>query len=241
MCGRYALSRGLETLLADFGLAAEDVRAPEEIMAAIPNFNVSPGTDVVVAGAGAGAARERAMVRWGLLPAWAKSAGQRPLVNARAETAAEKPAFRGALAQGRVLVPADGYFEWLQSPAKQPYFLRRADSGVMAMAALVSRRRGPARPGGGQDAWVTTMAVLTTAAAPKLAAIHGRMPVVLERGCWETWLSPDSTKNEVLALLSEPGAWEAEAYRVSSAVNRVANNYAALCSPIESRDSGTLF
>src|ERR1700758_2889401 len=170
MCGRYASGRKRIELLEEFSVQRDQVAEPLK-----PDYNVAPTKAVYTvvdraarpagaepAGADAGAPdpeRELRVMRWGLVPFWAKDVkiGSR-MINARAETIAEKPAFRRAFAKRRCLVPADGYYEWQQVPgaAKQPIYISRADGRSLAFAGLYELWRDPAVNSDDQDAWLWT-------------------------------------------------------------------------------------
>jgi putative SOS response-associated peptidase YedK len=188
--------------------------------------------------------RELLTARWGLVPTWAKdpAIGAR-MINARVETAAEKPAFRQAFAKRRCLVPADGYYEWYTPtagdaprgrsgrPVKQPFYIHRADGAPLAMAGLLSWWRA-----GDSDDWVLTMAVLTTEAAPPLRQIHDRMPVLVDGAQWGRWLDPQWDGAGAIGTVLVPGAGdELVADPVSTAVNSVRNNGPELIEPIRSQ------
>lgn len=176
-------------------------------------------------------ARELRIVRWGLVPSWAKdiSIGSR-MINARAETVSEKPAFRNAFARRRCLLPADGYYEWQQPPAgtkasKQPYFICRPDHGVLAFAGIYELWRDTSMPGDDPAAWLWTAAVITTSAPDELGEIHDRMPMVIDRTSWADWLDPANTDAaDVRSLLAPAAAHGLISYPVSLAVNSVRNN-----------------
>jgi putative SOS response-associated peptidase YedK len=179
MCGRFALHANPEVIALQFGLAAAPRLAPR--------YNIAPGSDILAVRAAAGA-REAALLRWGLVPAWAKDAalGAR-MINARAETVAQKPAFRAALRRRRCLVPASGFYEWQARPAgKQPWYIRPRAGGIFAFAALWERWHGPDGP-------LETCAIVVTAANAALAPIHDRMPVILAPGDYERWLDCERT------------------------------------------------
>jgi putative SOS response-associated peptidase YedK len=175
--------------------------------------------------------RQLRVVRWGLIPSWAKDAsiGSR-MINARAETVTEKPAFRNAVARRRCLLPADGYYEWQQPPAgvkapKQPYFICRPDHGQLAFAGLYELWRDRSVPREDPSAWVWSAAIITTSAPDELGEIHDRMPMVVDRGSWPDWLDPASTDAaDVLALLAPAAAAGLTSYPVSLRVNSVRNN-----------------
>jgi putative SOS response-associated peptidase YedK len=220
MCGRYVVSTPPQQLALDFSAALE-------IEEFAPDYNVAP-TKPVPAVLVRGGGRVLSTLRWGLVPFWAKdpSVGAR-MINARIETAAEKPAFRKAFASRRCLLPADGYYEWLTTPPppdepkakprKQPYFIRPADGGPLALAGLYERWRDAE----GRDLW--TASILTAAAADDLAWIHDRMPLSVPRAGWQAWLDPDlDDPHEARGLLDFAPAWSAAP--VSDRVNSVRNN-----------------
>ncbi len=137
-----------------------------------------------------GGVRELRVVRWGLVPFWAKdtSIGSR-LINARAETVATKPAFRRAFARHRCLLPADGFYEWEKSgdpkhPRKQPYYIRREDGGVLAFAGLYELWRDKDQPEDDRDSWLWTATIITTRAEDEVGRIHDRMPMVIDPARW---------------------------------------------------------
>jgi putative SOS response-associated peptidase YedK len=227
MCGRYAASRSPDDLVVEFEAVAAEGQQPLR-----PDFNVAPTKDVYVVrqkkerdaeGAPTGGShRELRVVRWGLVPSWAKDAsvGNR-LLNARVESLTDKPAFRTAARSRRCLVPADGWFEWakrLDSPGKQPYFVTPQDGSVLAFAGLWEVW------GRGEDR-LYTCTVVTAPAVGVLAEIHPRMPLVLPRDRWAAWLDLRREDVEDLVEPTPPGLVETLELRpVSTAVNNVANN-----------------
>ena len=248
MCGRYAASRNPAALVEEFGVerAAEDVLAPD--------WNVAPTKPAYivldrVSPDGGERRRELAVARWGLVPSWAKdpSIGSR-MINARLESAAEKPSFRRAFARRRCIVPADGYYEWYtpQAPAggkprKQPFFIHPADGSVLGMAGIYEWWRDPDRPEDDPAAWRLTMAVLTTASGGDLARIHDRMPLLVGVADRDRWLDPSvALATEDLLTSAAPAARGLAAYPVSIAVNSVRNNGPELVAPVaaEGPDEG---
>ncbi len=159
------------------------------------------------------------VMRWGLVPHWAKDPkiGSR-MINARVESAAGKPAFRDALARRRCLLPADGWYEWQRlGSQKQPFFMTPADGSSLALAGLWSTWRGP-----DTDAPLVTCTVLTTDAVGPLAEIHDRMPLILPAQAWQAWLDPDSPDpGKLLAPPSAALVAALELRPVSTAVNNV--------------------
>ena len=220
MCGRYASSRGAEELAGSF----EVDQLPEQQLP--PRWNIAP-TDLVYAVV-QGQTRNLRVLRWGLVPSWAKDAkGAARLINARQETVASKPAFRSAYQHRRCLLPADGYYEWQQDGArKQPWFLRSRDGAPLAMAGLYERWSPP----GAEPLWTCT--VLTTHAADELSHVHDRTPLLIPRPDWARWLDPDLT--DPGADLLRPGlAGTLEAWPVSAAVGNVRNDGPELVRPVE--------
>jgi putative SOS response-associated peptidase YedK len=187
-----------------------------------------------------GGVRELRVVRWGLVPFWAKdiSIGSR-LINARAETVATKPAFRRAFARHRCLLPADGFYEWEKSGdqkkgAKQPYYIRREDGGVLAFAGLYELWRDKDRPDDDPDSWLWTATIITTRAEDEVGRIHDRMPMVIEPARWADWLDPTATSAEALHGLMTPAASvHLTTYPVSTEVNSVRHNGPGLIEPME--------
>jgi len=243
MCGRYVSARKKQELLEEFQVEL-DGAAEEELR---PDYNVAPTKKVYAVlarpvkdtdgQAGGPPVRQLRVLRWGLVPSWAKdpAIGSR-MINARLETAAEKPSFRQAFARRRCLLPADGYYEWLADGAarrKRPYFIRPADGGVMAMAGLYEFWRDRARPADDPEAWLVTCTVLTTAAQHEAARIHDRMPVLVPRERWADWLDPGLTAaEEARRLLVPPPPGTFALHPVSAAVNNVRNNGPELIAPV---------
>ncbi|NYG55393.1 SOS response-associated peptidase [Nocardioides perillae] len=254
MCGRYASSRSTDDLVAEFDVVAPRVAAP-----LAPDWNVAPtkevyavlerpprpedgGGDGASDGAGPEPERQLRVLRWGLVPSWAKdpSIGNR-MINARRETVAEKPAFRRAFAARRCLVPADGYFEWYPTsqttkagkPRKQPFFIRPRDGGVLAMAGLYEIWRDPSRAEDDPERFRWTCTVLTTEAEDALGRIHDRMPLMVERDRWSRWLDPRTdAEADLLDLLAPAAPGRLEAFPVATTVSNVRNNGPELVAPL---------
>lgn len=213
MCGRFTLATTTAGELRDrfpLGESAVEIRQ---------RFNVAPGDQLVTVGVRDGAPTGR-MLRWGLVPPWARdpSIGYR-MINARAETVAEKPAFRTSFARRRCLILADGFYEWERAGrAKQPFHITRADGAPFAFAGLWTGWKDPAIEDE-DEAWLRTCTIVTTTANEKITGIHPRMPVILEPGDEQTWLDPE-TPAERLQQLLVPLPPEETAFRaVSRAVN----------------------
>jgi putative SOS response-associated peptidase YedK len=238
VCGRYAASANPDDLVEEF----EVVGRPEQALE--PSWNVAPTQDVyaVLERAPRGEPdepprRRLQVARWGLVPSWAKDAaiGNR-MINARMETVAEKPAFKKAFAKRRALLPADGYFEWYGEVKgkKQPFFIRPADGGVLAMAGLYELWRDPSVPPDAEaDPWLWTVTVLTTTATDDLGRIHDRMPLLVERQRYAEWLDPAvDDPDELRGLLVPAAPGRLTAYPVATTVNNVKNNGPELVDPL---------
>ncbi|MEK6779281.1 MAG: SOS response-associated peptidase [Candidatus Deferrimicrobiota bacterium] len=193
MCGRFTLFEPSAVLSKEFGV-------PVSIDFA-PRYNIAPSQMApVVRASPADEGREFTRLRWGLIPSWAKdpSIGNR-LINARAETAVEKPAFRSALRHRRCLVPASGFYEWQKlDRKKQPFYIRMRDGLPFAFAGLWEHWEDP----GGST--IETYTILTTAANTILSPIHDRMPVIVAPGEYNRWLDPSLQGPDSLAPLLVP-------------------------------------
>ena len=230
MCGRYASARKREELLAEFRIERDRV---DESLA--PDNNVAPTKQVnavMTRGSGGGGdagpqdvARELRVVRWGLVPYWAKDVKSvRQPINARAETAATAPMFRDALERRRCLVPADVFYEWQATEqGKQPFAIARADGQPMAFAGLWEGWRGA------DGTVLRSFAIVTTNANPVLRLLHERMPVILEPVDWPAWLG--EVAGDPGAML-RPSAAELRMWRIGKAVNSVRNDSASLLEPV---------
>jgi len=172
--------------------------------------------------------------RWGLIPWWSKDAksGSR-LFNARSETVATKPSFRDAFRERRIIVPADGFYEWhrTNSGGRQPYYFSRADGQPLAFAGLAERWRPKDAP---KDApLIRSCTVITTTGGPDMEGIHDRMPVILDPATFDLWLSPDDEDTEELrALLRPPPAGTMTHHPVGTRIGNVRNNDPALIEPV---------
>ena len=193
MCGRFTLFEPDTILSREFGVSV--------FPSLSPRYNIAPSQPVAtVRAAPAGSGRELALLRWGLIPSWSKdpAIGNR-LINARAETAREKPSFRNAFRRHRCLIPANGFYEWQRRErGKQPYFVRMRDERVFAFAGLWDRWESP------DEGVIETCAILTTSANAVLAPIHDRMPVILPRTEYARWLDPALLDTDSLAPLLAP-------------------------------------
>jgi putative SOS response-associated peptidase YedK len=225
MCGRYALVVDASALIGEFEL---DAGAPD-VTESFADYNVAPTKHMpVVVQTPEGRAAQ--LARWGFLPSWAKdpSIGSR-MINARSETAAEKPAFRSSFTKRRCLVPASGYYEWYRPTAgglKQPFYIHRTDGRHLAMAGLYSWWR----PSEGEP-WQLTYAVLTGAAIGELAHIHDRVPMLVADADWAAWLDPDA-EGDPIQLVHPTEHGHVVATPVTTRVNNVRNNGPELLEPI---------
>jgi putative SOS response-associated peptidase YedK len=211
MCGRFTLSTSPDALQRAFPA----LEIPADFR---PRYNIAPTQAVLAVRAEEGGPRVR-WLRWGLVPYWAKdpAIGNR-MINARAETLAEKPSFRNAYRQRRCLVLADGYYEWMKvGTAKVPMRIRLPDDRPFTLAGLWERW-GPA---GAEP--LETCTLITTAASPAVAEIHDRMPVILEGDARDRWLDPATPGGELGPLLTAYDG-ELDAYAVSTVVNSPAND-----------------
>lgn len=218
MCGRYASSRGPEDLASYF----EVEEPPEEVLP--PSWNVAP-TDPVYAVVQK-KARLLRVLRWGLVPSWAKDPkGAARLINARQESVADKPAFRKAFATRRCLVPADGYYEWKpEGSRKQPYYLTSRDGTPLAMAGLYEHWKSP------EGEWLSTCTIITTSAPDELGEIHDRVPLLVPKEHWDIWLDPARHDPGDLLIAGTPGVLDA--WPVGKDVGNVHNNGPQLIDPV---------
>ncbi|MDV2994370.1 MAG: SOS response-associated protein YedK [Chroococcidiopsis sp. SAG 2025] len=211
MCGRFTLSQPAEAIASTFQLSL----IPE----LAPRYNIAP-TQPVPTILSEGDRRRFQMLRWGLIPSWAKDASMgAKLINARAETVAEKPAFRSAFRRRRCLVVADGFYEWqLQKSKKQPFYFRLQDGQPFAFAGLWETWQAP------DGEKVDSCTLLTTTANSVLRSVHDRMPVILKPEDYNQWLDPQTQEPEQLKSLLQPYSSEAMvAYPVSTKVNNPTN------------------
>lgn len=254
VCGRYAASQRPENLAEEFevdrvlgaeGWEADYNVAPTKIVPAV--LARRPKADLPPTGGVQPVERQLRLLRWGLVPSWASDPGVGArMINARVETVATKPAFRRAVARRRCLLPADGYYEWYavreadggperagRRPRKQPFFIRPAEGGALAMAGIYELWRDRTVDEQDPAAWLWTAAVITTAATDEVGQIHDRMPLVVPRSRWSEWLDPAGNDPALLTRLLEPAvSVRLEAYPVSPAVSSVRNNGPHLVEPV---------
>ena len=229
MCGRYASARSVQDLAEAFGIGGDDVTNVAD-----PDWNIAPTKQVSVVVDRSGR-RVLDTMRWGLVPSWASdpSIGSR-LINARLETAHQKPAYRDALAARRCLLPADGWYEWAQQPdgTRQPHYLTAPDGAVLALAGL-------------WESWydaegrlLRTTTIITGPAPLELRTIHDRAPVVVLREDWAAWLD---VRTPAATVLVPTQSGVVRAHPVSPDVGDVRVNGAQLTAVVEVPEQTTLF
>jgi putative SOS response-associated peptidase YedK len=249
MCGRFVSARKRLELLEEFAVERDRVTEDRN-----PDYNVAPTKRIyaVVTRAGddgqtpknAGppsseqAHRELRLVRWGLVPSWAKdSSGGARMINARSETVAVKPSFRSAFTKRRCIIPADGYYEWqTEGKTKKPFYIYRTDGGILAFAGIYELWRDESVPDDHEQAWYWSAAIITTAAADDVGKIHDRTPMVVPPESWADWLDPANKQKELLLATMLPAtskeAGGLMSHPVSTAVNSVRNNGPELVDPL---------
>ncbi len=230
MCGRFAMTLPPEAVRAFFAYA-EQPNFP-------PRYNIAPTQPIPIVMARAhtgGRERHFLLARWGFLPAFVKDPRDFPLlINARAETLAQKPSYRAALKRRRCLVIADGFYEWrreaagaAKTAAKTPFLVRRVDRAPMGFAGLMETWSDPS---GGE---IDTACIITTAANRLMRRVHDRMPAILSPEAFAIWLDNDGVDAEIATALLRPAPEPAlELIPIGPAVNRAANDDAAVQTPI---------
>lgn len=237
MCGRFALTLPKEAMIALF--AARDALGQDAVLAR-PRYNIRPTERVLAVGLDDEGERALSAFRWGFLPRWAK--GPRdgpPLINARSETIAEKPAFKSSFRSRRCLVPADGFYEWRTlegagpkgKPLKQPHWIHPADGAPLVFAGVWRSWRGA----DGEE--IPSLAIVTTAANEAMSALHDRLPVRLAPQDFGAWL--EGGEEEAAALMRAPAESYYAHHPVSPRINRggrEAPDDPALIEPFEEAD-----
>ena len=228
MCGRYASSRDARDLAGAFDVDLDGQEPTDEVLP--PSWNVAP-TDPVHAVLQRGDRRLLKVLRWGLVPSWAKDAkGAARLINARQETVTSKPAFRAAYARRRCLLPADGYYEWqVDGGRKQPWFLTSRDGGPLAMAGLYEVWSPHEDADPAERLWTCT--VITTEAADDTGQIHDRTPLLVPPADWSRWLDP-TVEDPGPHLLVPAVSGALDAWPVGTAVGNVRNDGPELVRPV---------
>jgi putative SOS response-associated peptidase YedK len=213
MCSRYSLTSPPEAVRAYFRYQNEAVFPPR--------YNIAPTQPTSIVRLTAPGARELALVRWGLIPPWVKDPRQfSTLINARGETASEKPAFRGAMRHKRCLVPADGFYEWTGAPGrKRPHLIRRRDGGLLAFAGIYEHWLGA------DGSELESMAILTVATNGAVARLHERMPAILPPEHFDAWLDCRGVAaNAAVGLLAPAADDLLEIIEVSAKLNNPRND-----------------
>ena len=222
MCGRYTLTADAESIQLAFSL--DSVEGWEQ-----PRYNIAPTQQVAVISNRDPHALS--LMKWGLVPSWAKDPkiGNR-MINARSETAFEKPSFRTAFKRKRCLIPADGYYEWARRGKKKtPNYIRHAQRELFAFAGLWESWKQP------DGQWLNTCTILTTEANERIRDIHHRMTVILEPQDYALWLLPRPLeRDEWLPLMAGPTPDQLDYYEVSTEVNRPINDNPRLIMPLGS-------
>jgi putative SOS response-associated peptidase YedK len=222
MCGRYAITSPPDAIARLFSL-----QGPRTNLR--PRYNAAPGQDLPIIRRAESGTRELTFARWGLIPSWSKGPDSRfSMINARSDTVASKPAYRGPFRHKRCLVPADGYFEWQAGPhGKQPFYISHP-RGLMAFAGLWDSWVSP------QGDEVMSFTVIVTDAVPVTAEIHPRMPVILSPARFGPWLDKETPAKELESLIALPeGGAELRFWPVSRAVNSPSNDAPDLVEEIE--------
>lgn len=231
MCGRYTLTRRQQEIVERFGVEQIVLELDLE-----PRYNIAPSQEVPAI-TSEGGARSLTRLKWGLVPFWVKDRNKsKPLINARAETVAEKPSFKRSLARRRCLLPADGFYEWLSGKSgKTPMYIFKQDREMFGFAGLWDEWRSP------EGEVIRTCTILTTDANEVVKEIHDRMPVILTRDAEDIWLDDSITDAARLSGLLRPLPREiTRAYEVSSAVNSPARDLPQLVEPVSQSRQLTL-
>lgn len=214
MCGRFTLSQPTDAIASAFNLP--------EIPSLEPRYNIAPTQSIpAILLTPEQNERQLQMLHWGLIPAWAKDASiSAKLINARSETASDKPSFKSALKRRRCLIIADGFYEWQrQDGKKQPYYFRLESGQPFAFAGLWENWRSP------DGEAIASCTILTTEANDLLRPIHDRMPVILDAKDYDTWLDLEIQQPELVQPLLHPyPANLMSSYAVSTKVNNPKNN-----------------
>lgn len=231
MCGRYVFTSPFEAVVRLFGV--DEVHGDP----GPPRYNVAPSQEVPVVRLspytpkGEPPARELTLLRWGLVPFWSKDeTGGHRMINARAETVAEKPAFRQAFRKRRCLVIADGFYEWKKAAAaKEPWFVRARDGEPLAFAGLWEHWDGKR-----SEAPLESCALITSRANAFMRPLHDRMPAILAAPARDAWLDPECPPSRLLGLLEPAADGHLEGWPVSRRVNSPFNDGPELLEPAAS-------
>jgi putative SOS response-associated peptidase YedK len=219
MCGRYVLNSTPAELVTRFGL--------DECADFSSRYNIPPGTDIPVIRQSPEGKRVLHMLRWGLVPHWAKDPNiGAKLNNARGETVAEKPSFRDAFKRRRCLIPANGFYEWkAEGKVKQPYYISLRSGETLAMGGLWESWKAP------DGSILRTACIITTAPNEVMEPIHDRMPVIVAPENWQSWLN--GMPEEVAGMVTPYRDDALQAWPVSRRVSKTQEDDAGLIEPIE--------
>jgi putative SOS response-associated peptidase YedK len=222
MCGRFALATEKNILDMLYDL---EIRTGFNLA---PRYNIAPSQQVpVMRLSPADGSREMALLKWGLVPFWADDpAIGNKMINARAETVADKPSFRDAFKKRRALVPASGFYEWKKiEGVKQPYYITRKDNKPFSLAGLWEIWNKGSEP-------LETFTILTTEPNTIIAELHNRMPVIIPHEAYKLWLDPATDQNTLKKLLVPYPEDELTLYPVSRLINSPANDSSGLIEPL---------
>ena len=226
MCSRYTLTSRPEAVRETFRYCNAH-NFPRR-------YNIAPSQPVAIVRRDYSGARELALVRWGLIPSWAKDPSRfSTLINARSETAAEKASFRGSLRHRRCIVPADGFYEWTGKPgSKQPHMIRLRSGEIMGLAGLWEHWLGA------DGSEIETMAIMTINANAEMVIVHDRMPVILRPDDYEAWLDCSSgSAVDIVKVMRPAPDGSLEIIAVSRELNNPRNDQPEVQQPVQ----GTLF
>ena len=221
MCGRFALTHPRSSLI-DWYHATSMPQIDQR-------YNIAPTTNILAIRAGL-SGRAGSMMRWGLVPYWAKDTKKLPLIfNARSESMAMKPIFKHAFSRQRCIIPASGFYEWkplAESKSKQPYYISANDGNPLSLAGIWET----ATVG---ETVIDSCTIITTDCNTLMRPIHDRMPAILPAEAWDTWLTPSQLPDDNLLSVLKPFASEQmQLWKVSPAVGRISNQGAQLIQPI---------
>ena len=224
MCGRYRLSRRKQIIEEQFDCDPWEGDWN-------PRYNIAPTQPIpVVRQHPKEPVRQVSLMKWGLVPTWAKDAsGAGGMINARAETAAEKPAFRDPMRFRRCLIPADGFYEWKKmGTSKQPFCFEVHEGELFAFAGLWDGWKNP------EGQWIKTCSILTTTPNALTSTVHDRMPVILDPSSYDLWLDPGMNNVDAISELLKPyDSNPMRSYPVSTRINRVENDDEECCRRVE--------
>ena len=206
MCGRFVLETPLKATAEIFNAQMA------ESLVTVPNFNICPSENISVLVSNSGK-RKLGQMRWGFVPHWCKSVADGPLLfNARAETLAEKPAFRDAYRRRRCLIPADGFYEWKKKVGSKskPFYVRRSDRQQMIFAGIWQFS-------GGSEHRIPTCTIITVPASEQISGIHNRMPLLIDPSDWAGWLG-EGQGVKAAKLMKTPSHIELEVLNVTNEI-----------------------